>query len=241
MSKKISVIYLVICGVVLIATAAVSAVTAELGGFPQNANSSTSAPAEDVPSAQVDLSGTYTGNIKITGSHEMAGDGTITINGNQVTIEAAGRMVETNKALNESMRLWPPVWFLARRAIEPGQLGDHAVKDGQTIWISPYVLHRSARWWNDPERFDPQRFTAEAEALRPKHAFMPFGAGMRMCIGASFAWLEMRIVLATLMRRFDFALGPEARFAANPYVTLRPRDGMPMRISSRATLAQAHG
>lgn len=91
MSKKISVIYLVICGVVLIATAAVSAVTAELGGFPQNANSSTtSAPAEDVPSAQVDLSGTYTGNIKITGSHEMAGDGTITINGNQVTIEAAG-------------------------------------------------------------------------------------------------------------------------------------------------------
>ncbi len=97
MSKKISVIYLVIFGVVLVATAAVSAVTAELGGVPQNTNSSTTtnAPADvqsapEVASAQVDLSGTYTGNIKITGSHEMSGDGTITINGNQVTIEAAG-------------------------------------------------------------------------------------------------------------------------------------------------------
>ncbi len=92
MSKKISVIYLVIFGAVLVAIAAVSGVTAELGGVPQNTNSSTTtnAPSEDVASPQVDLSGTYTGNIKITGSHEMSGDGTITINGNQVTIEAAG-------------------------------------------------------------------------------------------------------------------------------------------------------
>ena len=92
MSKKISFIYLVIFGAVLVAIAAVSGVTAERGGFPQNTNSSTTtnAPSEDVPSAQVDLSGTYTGNIKITGSHEMSGDGTITINGNQVTVEAAG-------------------------------------------------------------------------------------------------------------------------------------------------------
>jgi len=91
-SKKISVIYLVIFGTVLIVVAAVSVVTAELGGAPQNTNSSTTtnAPSEDMASAQIDLSGTYTGNINMTGSHEMAGDGTITINGNQVTIEAAG-------------------------------------------------------------------------------------------------------------------------------------------------------
>ena len=91
MSKKISVIYLVIFGAVLIALAAVSGVTAELGAAPQNANSSTTnAPAEDPASAQIDLSGTYTGNLKMTGSHEMSGEGTITVTGNQVTIEAGG-------------------------------------------------------------------------------------------------------------------------------------------------------
>ena len=90
MSKKISVIYLVVFGAVLIVVAAGSGVTAEPGGAPQNTNSSTTTNAPEVPSEQVDLSGTYTGNMKITGSHEMSGDGTITINGNQVTIEAAG-------------------------------------------------------------------------------------------------------------------------------------------------------
>ena len=92
MSKKISIIYLFVSGAVLIAAAAASAGTAEPRRVPQNANSSTTmeAPAQDAPSEQVDLSGTYTGNIKLSGSHEMAGDGTITINGNQVTIEAAG-------------------------------------------------------------------------------------------------------------------------------------------------------
>lgn len=92
MSKKIIVIYLVVFGAVLTAAAAVSSVTAELGAVPQNTNSSTTtnAPSEDIASAQVDLSGTYTGNIKITGSHEMSGEGTITIDGNKVTIEAGG-------------------------------------------------------------------------------------------------------------------------------------------------------
>jgi cytochrome P450 len=103
---------------------------------------------------------------------------------------------------------------------------------------SPYVVHHDPRWYPDPERFDPDRWSEEtaqggsAEA-RPKYTYFPFGGGSRMCIGQDFAWMEAMLVLVTVARRWRFRLVPGQPVEMRPMVTLRPKDGMRMRIEAR--------
>ncbi|HEX7829740.1 MAG TPA: cytochrome P450 [Thermoanaerobaculia bacterium] len=142
------------------------------------------------------------------------------------------RLPYTEMVLAESMRLFPPAWGIGRYALEDVQIGEWHVPKRGLVLVSQSVTHRDARFWPDPDRFDPYRFTADAKSARPKFAYFPFGGGSRVCIGESFAWMEGVLLLATLAQRWRF----EARGPVEPValITLRPRGGMQMRVRLRA-------
>ncbi|MEO8381875.1 MAG: cytochrome P450 [Acidobacteriota bacterium] len=138
------------------------------------------------------------------------------------------RLPYTEMVLAESMRLYPPAWGVGRYALEDVQIGQWTVPRNGLVLVSQAVTHRDARFWPDPGRFDPLRFTAEAKAARPRMAYFPFGAGPRICIGESFAWMEGVLLLATLAQRWRFVRGPDVD--AQALITLRPKAPMRMRV-----------
>lgn len=132
--------------------------------------------------------------------------------------------------LAESMRLFPPAWAVSRLALEDVTIGDWLVPRGAVAAVCEAVMHRDPRFWTDPDRFDPSRFTPEAKAARPKFAYFPFGAGPRICIGEGFAWMEGVLMLATLAQRWRMELlSRDVRPQAS--ITLRPRGGIRVRVS----------
>jgi cytochrome P450 len=134
----------------------------------------------------------------------------------------------TEMVLAESMRLFPPAWGIGRRALRDVELGGFHIPAGSILALTPYVMHRDERFWPDPLRFDPERFTVEARAGRPKFAYFPFGGGARSCIGESFAWMEGILLLATIGQRWRLRLAPGHPVEPQALITLRPRYGMKM-------------
>ncbi|MGH7451089.1 MAG: cytochrome P450, partial [bacterium] len=120
------------------------------------------------------------------------------LGGRLPTVADLPQLSYTRMVLAESMRLYPPAYVIGRRALSDFAIGQYVVPAGGIILMSPYVLHHDARYYPEPEKFDPQRWTLEAEAQRPKFSYLPFGAGPRVCIGESFAWMEGILVLATV-------------------------------------------
>jgi cytochrome P450 len=145
----------------------------------------------------------------------------------------ADRLVETRAVIEEAIRLYPPLAAISRQAIAADELAGEAIAAGTTIVIAPYVLHRQARLWKDPDLFDPTRFLPAAREAIDRYAYLPFGAGPRICIGATFALQEATLVLATVMRRFRLQVAPGHAVWPLQRVTLRPRGGLPMRITAR--------
>lgn len=143
------------------------------------------------------------------------------------------RLRYTEMVLAESMRLYPPAWGLGRRALRAHTLGGVAVPADALVLMSPFLVQRDPRFFPDPLRFDPTRFTPEAKAARPKFAYFPFGGGARQCIGEPFAWMEGVMILATLAQRWRFRLDPAARVEPQALITLRPRHGIRMRAEAR--------
>jgi len=143
------------------------------------------------------------------------------------------RLRYTEMVLSESMRLFPPAWILGRRAIVDHELGGYRIPAGSIVLLSQWITHRDARYFPDPLRFDPQRFTAEAQAARPKFSYFPFGGGPRVCIGEGFAWMEGVLVLATIARRRRFLPVDGIPVTPAAMITLRPKSGLPMRIEAR--------
>ena len=147
----------------------------------------------------------------------------------------AARLPETRAVIDEALRLYPPLAAISRQALAPDELAGHAIPAGTTIVIAPYVLHRSPRLWDAPDLFDPSRFLEPARATIDRYAYLPFGAGPRICIGASFALQEAMLTLAEIMRSFRLAVAPGYAVWPLQRVTLRPRGGLPMRIVPRET------
>lgn len=140
----------------------------------------------------------------------------------------------TRGVIGESLRLYPPAWVIGRRVLEPLPLSDGTVLPPRTVAVlCPWVLHRDARFWPDPERVDPARWTAEARATRHRHAFIGFGAGTRGCVGEGFAWTEAMLVLATLAARWRLVPARPGPVVPEPSVTLRPRGGLYVRPEAR--------
>jgi cytochrome P450 len=111
---------------------------------------------------------------------------------------------------------------MSRMALANDQIGPYTIPQGDTVLISPYLLHHDPDHWPDPDRFDPDRFEAGREKERPAYAYLPFGGGPRLCIGNQFALLEMQIMLALLVQRFTFRLADARPIAPKPLITLRP-------------------
>lgn len=151
----------------------------------------------------------------------------------------AERLVVTRAVVEETLRLYPPIAALSRMAKRADALGGVEVKARALIVIAPYVLHRHRLLWERPDAFDPSRFLPGARGTIPRFAYLPFGIGPRTCIGASFALQEATIVLASLVRRFDMELLPDAKVWPLQKITLRPAHGLPMRVISRDCNEQA--
>jgi cytochrome P450 len=141
------------------------------------------------------------------------------------------RLRYVSQVLDESMRLYPPAWITARECVEPDELMGYHVPRGIIVAMSPYVLHRNPRLWPDPERFDPDRFAPEHAQARPRHAYFPFGAGQRMCIGNNFALMEGALILAMLYQRFSPKLEDGHPVEPLARVTLRPLHGIRVRVT----------
>jgi len=135
---------------------------------------------------------------------------------------------------NESLRMYPPAWILAREAASDDVLptGTRVATGDQMIMFS-YAIHRDPRWFPNPDEFEPERFRPEAAHLLPSCSFIPFGAGPRGCMGESFARIESTILIAMIMQRFDLRLVPGQRIEPEPLLTLRPRRGIMMTVARR--------
>jgi len=157
---------------------------------------------------------------------KIAGDGPI----DAACIE---RLVITQRVIKEAMRLYPPAPVVARQSVTALNIGGWPVPAGSQIIIPIFAIHRHRKLWDDPGRFDPDRFLPAAEAGRPRMQYMPFGGGPRVCIGAAFAMTEATALLATFVRaaRFDW----DGRHLPEPVsrVTLRPTGGMPLIVTMR--------
>ena len=137
------------------------------------------------------------------------------------------------QVVTESMRLYPPAWLIGRRALQEYRIGEYIAPAGSILVLSPYVLQRDARYFADPERFDPDRWTPEFKAALPPFAYFPFGGGPRRCIGESFAWMELVLVVATVAQQWRLQLVPGHPVEPQPVVTLRTKHGMKMTVHRR--------
>jgi cytochrome P450 len=139
----------------------------------------------------------------------------------------------TRMVIDETLRLYPPAWITNRRAIEDDTVCGYRIPAGAMLSISPYVTHRDPALWENPEGFDPDRFTPERAAGRPHYAYFPFGGGPRQCIGKGFALMEATLVLALLSQRCEMHLVPGRKVETEALATLRPRYGVWMRVRPR--------
>ncbi|MFZ0547733.1 MAG: cytochrome P450 [Candidatus Promineifilaceae bacterium] len=156
------------------------------------------------------------------------------LNGRSPTLADLPKLPYTEMVLKESMRLYPPAWIVsARQAVEDVELGDYLIPKDKLVMVSPYVIHRRPEYFPDPEQFDPERFSPENEKNLPRYAYIPFGAGPRVCIGNSFAMMEGHLILAAIAQRFRLELDPNQEIELNPLITLSPKYGLKMRVIKR--------
>ena len=153
--------------------------------------------------------------------------------GHEPSFEDLPKLEYTRRVVSEVIRLYPPAWAIGRRAIAPVTIGEHLIPANARVVVSSYITQRDARWWPDPETFNPERWLPEPSARRPKFAYYPFGAGTRVCIGEQFAWTEAVRVIATIAQRWRLWLAPKQRIAILPQITLRPRYGIRMVATRR--------
>jgi cytochrome P450 len=150
-----------------------------------------------------------------------------------VEAEHIEALAYTRQVVQEAMRLYPPASIVARDAAVDVSLGGHAFAAGTSVNVPIFALHRQERLWPSPGTFDPERFASAAVKARHRYSYMPFGAGPRICIGMSFAMVEAVVILATLLRDVRLTLRPGHVPRLVMKVTLRPANGMPMRLERR--------
>jgi cytochrome P450 len=143
------------------------------------------------------------------------------------------RLPYTRMVLAESMRLYPPAWVVGYRAVDDCTVAGWHVPARALCVMSQFIVHRDARWFPDPDRFDPERWSADRQAERPRFAYFPFGGGPRQCIGEQFAWTEGVLLLATIARKWRVRPLRPAMAEPYPVFTLRPKDGVPVRLERR--------
>lgn len=155
------------------------------------------------------------------------------LGGKAPTLADLPNLPYTEMVIKESMRLYPPAGGIPRMALTDVPLGDYIVPKGSNVFISTYAMHRDPRYFPQPERFLPERFSPECEAAIPRYAYLPFGGGPRICIGNSFAMLEARLLLATIAQRFKLVLVKDHPIVPEQLFTIRPKYGVKVVASVR--------
>jgi len=150
------------------------------------------------------------------------------------TLEDLGKLSYVKQVFQEAMRLYPPAWITGRHAVADDTISGVRVSAGTMVQVSPYVTHRHPKHWPNPEGFDPERFSPERVKERAPLAYIPFGAGPRLCIGNQFAMMEAQVILAMLAQRVELDLVPGQTIVPAPSITLRPRDGILVSARARA-------
>jgi cytochrome P450 len=149
------------------------------------------------------------------------------------TIKDISKLEYTERVFAESMRLYPPAWAIGRQAINNCKIGKYTIPAGSSILMSQYLMHRNPHYFPQPERFDPERWTPQEKARRPRFSYFPFGGGPRSCIGESFAWMEGILLIATIVQHWNMRHEPGHLVVLQPLVTLRPKYGMLMKVAKR--------
>jgi cytochrome P450 len=150
------------------------------------------------------------------------------LGGRVPAVDDLAHLPYTRMVVEESLRLYPPVWTISRTPREDDEIDGFRIPAGTVVVISPWVTHRHPDLWEEPERFDPERFTPARAAARPRFAYIPFAAGPRQCIGEGFAMQEAQLVLATVAQRFRLDPASGDAVEPEPLATLRPRGGLRM-------------
>ncbi len=149
------------------------------------------------------------------------------------TVEDLPRLPYTHMVLEEALRLYPPAVGFNRKALADDEVGGYVVPANTLIWLSPYTTHRHPDFWENPEVFDPERFSPQRSAGRPQFAHFPFGGGPRLCIGSNFAMMEAQLILATIAQCYRLRLLPDHQVEPQVLLTMRPRNGLPMTLLER--------
>ena len=163
----------------------------------------------------------------------LAGHLAAHLNGAPATAADLPRLPYLKQVVQESMRLYPPVWAVARRAEREVVFGEHVLPANAYVAVVPWALHRHPEFWPDPDPFDPDRFEPQRAGARHSYCYLPFGAGPRTCIGAGMAMLETQLVLAQIVQRFRVRPVPDHPIETLAKVTLKPRHGMPATLGRR--------
>jgi cytochrome P450 len=157
------------------------------------------------------------------------------LNGCSPTLADLRSLPYTLMVIKETMRIEPTVAIIPRALLEDVELGGYRLEKGSIVFIPPYIVHRDARWWSSPDKFDPDRFSESQEPDMPKYAYLPFGGGPRICIGNHFSLMEAQILLAMIVSRYRLRHAPDAKIIPLRQVTTVPKSGMPMVVHSRKT------
>jgi cytochrome P450 len=148
------------------------------------------------------------------------------LGGRRPTAADLVRLPWTTACVQESQRYFSAVWMIGREAVEHDEIGEHHIRPGTTVLVPIHLVHHDERWWPDPEVFDPARFLGDAAKERPRSAYLPFGGGRRICIGQSFALMEMVLMTAIMSQRFTFDLQAGHPVELEATLTLRPKHGL---------------
>lgn len=155
------------------------------------------------------------------------------LQGRVPTTEDFASLRYTRMVLDETMRIYPSIWSIARTPLVADEVGGYTLPPGANVGLTPYVTHRHPEFWDHPATFDPERFSPEKAAKQHPYAYFPFGGGPRLCIGNNFALMEATFILAMIMQRYRLELVEGQSVEMQPVVTLRPKDGIYMKIYPR--------
>lgn len=150
-----------------------------------------------------------------------------------VTADDVPKLKYIEKVFREAMRLYPPVWSIGRIIEEDHQLGDYIIPKNSALFMSQYVMHRNPKYYDDPEEFNPDRWSDEFKRKIPRFSYFPFGGGLRGCIGEPFAWQEGIMLIATISTYWKMNLRPNQKVKVDHGVTLNPKNGIKMTLQAR--------
>jgi cytochrome P450 len=150
--------------------------------------------------------------------------------GKPPTLETIPQLLFTEKVIRESLRMKPPAWLTQREALNDVEIGGYLIPAGKNVAMSPYAIHYDPRWYTNPNRFDPDRWSEEFRIQLPRFAYFPFSGGPRLCIGQQFALLESTIIVTMLMQLGEWQLDPNQTIVSQPSITMRPKYGIRMLV-----------